>query len=156
MAGADYLRCERCGDKAIYDADWSERVGEYQVVAALCDQCSNAHTLEVVVRTVLVADAVVIPSVDYTKIPQEYEGKWVLVRIKDQQVVSVADSPKDAMEGFDSESFDLVLTKVPRYGADAETLELADLALKALDKRKDEPIEEWADNLARDVADAND
>ena len=68
--------------------------------------------------------AVVIPSVDYTKIPQEYAGKWVLIRIKDQEVVSAADNPQDAMRGFDSGDNDLVLTKVPIYRAeDAERRE---------------------------------
>jgi len=57
--------------------------------------------------------AVVIPSVDYTQIPPEYAGKWVLIRITDQQVVRVGASPEDAMRGYDPESLDFVLTQVP-------------------------------------------
>lgn len=47
MAGIDYLRCENCGAKAIYDADWFHRVAEGQAVAALCETCSKTHWLKV-------------------------------------------------------------------------------------------------------------
>ncbi len=50
MAGADYLRCEKCDNKAIYDADWYERVEEGQEVAALCLPCSKTHFLKVTER----------------------------------------------------------------------------------------------------------
>ena len=76
------------------------------------------HRAEIIVAA-LTADeekpAVVVPSVDYTKIPQTYEGDWVLIDIKNQRVVSAASTPDNAMEGFDPADSNLILTKVPNY-----------------------------------------
>lgn len=75
------------------------------------------HRAEIIVAA-LTADAeptpaVVMPPVDYTKIPCQYEGKWVLIDINSQQVASSGDSPEDATAGFGSESLEFVLTQVP-------------------------------------------
>ena len=94
----------------------------------IMDGCSQPieltkHQGEVIVAA-LEADAeeeaVVIPSVDYTKIPQTYEGSWVLIDIKNQRVVSAASTPENAMEGFDPADSNLVLTKVPTHEANTE------------------------------------
>jgi len=89
----------------------------YEHKKFICTKCGwNPNTDEDAAPT----PAVVIPSVDYTKIPQEYAGKWVLIRIDSQEVVSACDSPEEAVGDIDTASLDFVLTKVPSYGADAE------------------------------------
>ncbi len=52
MAGIDYLRCMKCGNKAVYDADWFYRVdpedGWEGDIQALCRSCARRHKLGVV------------------------------------------------------------------------------------------------------------
>ena len=57
-----------------------------------------------------------IPNVDFSIIPDGYEGKWLLVQVgESQKVVAVGDSPKAVMESrpdLEGDPF-IVLTKVP-------------------------------------------
>ena len=45
MAGADYLDCERCDERVLYDGDFSLRdsVGD---ISVLCGICGLTHYLE--------------------------------------------------------------------------------------------------------------
>ena len=46
MALSDYLLCCVCGGKAIYDADWFERVADADAtVRALCGGCSKTYAI---------------------------------------------------------------------------------------------------------------
>ena len=49
MASADYLKCEICGGKAVYDGNWNIRDQDNEV-AALCIDCSETHTLKPVTK----------------------------------------------------------------------------------------------------------
>lgn len=49
MAGFDYRNCSGCGGgKAIYDADWYERM-HGRKMAVLCNECSNSNDYKIVV-----------------------------------------------------------------------------------------------------------
>lgn len=57
-----------------------------------------------------------IPNVDFSKIPPEYEGYWVVVRLGDEShVLAQADSPQEAvrMSRVDMSDPSYVLTQVP-------------------------------------------
>ena len=116
---------------------WDDEGSPVAYVRALEGPAVAQHRAEVIAAA-LTADAeptpaVVIPSVDYTQIPPEYAGKWVLVRIRDQRVVRVGASPEDAMGGYDPESPEFVLTQVPAadtkpwiYHSEQDSAEYAD------------------------------
>lgn len=46
MARADYIGCEVCAGKGLYDGDWSIRDREDIQVAVLCCQCAETHVLK--------------------------------------------------------------------------------------------------------------
>ncbi len=57
-----------------------------------------------------------IPNIDFTKIPREYEGYWVVVRLgQEQDVLAQAESPQEAlrMSRIDPADSAYVLTQVP-------------------------------------------
>jgi hypothetical protein len=57
-----------------------------------------------------------VPNVDFTKIPEECVGLWVVLRLGDEQVVlSHAESPRAAMSMSNADPNDpmIVLTQVP-------------------------------------------
>jgi hypothetical protein len=59
---------------------------------------------------------VTIPNVDFTKIPAEYGGFWVVVKLgKEDQPLAQADSPQEAMRlsRIDPADSNYVLTQVP-------------------------------------------
>ena len=57
-----------------------------------------------------------LPTIDYARIPAEYNGSWVVLRIgADQQVLGAGKTIAEAMEasGVDSDDPTAVLTRVP-------------------------------------------
>lgn len=53
MAGADYLHCFICDAKAVYDADWCDRVDPDHWkgdIKALCEDCAKTHQLVAIER----------------------------------------------------------------------------------------------------------
>ena len=57
-----------------------------------------------------------IPPIDYARIPTEYNGSWVVLRVgADQQVLGAGKTIAEAMKasGVDSDDPTAVLTQVP-------------------------------------------
>ena len=57
-----------------------------------------------------------VPNVDFTKIPDEYRGSWVVLRLGEvQEVLSRADTAQAAMKMSHADPNDpmIVLTQVP-------------------------------------------
>lgn len=46
MARADYIGCEVCDGKGLYDGDWSIRDREDIQVSVLCHACTDTHVLK--------------------------------------------------------------------------------------------------------------
>lgn len=51
MARADYIGCEVCDGKGLYDGYWEIRDREDISVAVLCSQCALTHELKAVLKT---------------------------------------------------------------------------------------------------------
>lgn len=57
-----------------------------------------------------------MPMVDFTRIPEEYEGLWVVLRVGSEQRILGAGRTVDqamASSGASSEDSSIVLTKIP-------------------------------------------
>lgn len=51
MAKSDYICCDKCDGKVVYDGDWEIRDGAERgacEIGALCQSCSETHRLAVV------------------------------------------------------------------------------------------------------------
>ena len=47
MAMSDYILCEKCGNKALYDGEWRIRDREDIEVSVLCGVCAKRWALDV-------------------------------------------------------------------------------------------------------------
>lgn len=63
-----------------------------------------------------------IPNVDFRLIPSELEGRWVVIRLgDDQQIVGQGETPQEAVlqSGTDPDDLRYALTQVPGRGPSA-------------------------------------
>ena len=67
----------------------------------------------------------ILPVVDYAKIPQEYAGKWVLIHIATQEVISSGDDPITATGTHSTDDLGVVLTSVPGYFSPSSSMDRA-------------------------------
>ena len=59
------------------------------------------------------------PSVDFSRISESYEGKWILVRVPEQEILGSGDTPREAIRESGSPRVDpsLCLARVPHEPA---------------------------------------
>lgn len=58
----------------------------------------------------------ILPRVDFTRIPEEYEGLWVVLRVgREQRILGAGRTVDQAMtsSGASSDDASIVLTKIP-------------------------------------------
>lgn len=51
MAGADYLSCDVCGCKTIYDAEVNYEYANCRDIAALCKDCEKTHRIVIQIKS---------------------------------------------------------------------------------------------------------
>jgi len=63
-----------------------------------------------------------IPNVDFSRLPREWAGRWVVLRLgDDQEIVGQGETPLEAIlqSGTDPDDFRFALTQVPGPGPSA-------------------------------------
>lgn len=133
-------RVNRSGEAPAHQAMKSER--RFDEVCAVCDSSvflestnigarsdrdSTFHRCHSVVWMLkCIGEAVMsdqkIPNVDFGRIPRELEGRWVVLRLgEDQEIVGQGETPQEAVlrSGTDPDDLRYALTQVPGRGPSA-------------------------------------